>query len=106
MTRGDVVLISFPFSSGVGAKVRPALVVQCDANNRRLLNTIVAMITTSTHLAGKEPTQVLIDPGTPEGRRSGLLCDHPLSNARTSSRWSGPWCFARLVSSRLCSSRR
>lgn len=75
MNRGDIVLVNFPFSSGVGSKVRPALVVQCDANNQRLRNTIVAMITTSTRLAGREPTQVLVDPRTPVGRQWGLL--HP-----------------------------
>lgn len=75
MQRGDVVLVRFPFSSGTAAKVRPALVVQNDANNRRLNSTIVAMITSNTRLASTEPTQLLIDPATPEGRQSGLL--HP-----------------------------
>lgn len=75
MRRGDIVLLNFPFSSGGGAKVHPAVVVQCDSNNRRLQNTIVAMITTSTRLATVEPTQFLIDPATPDGAQSGLL--HP-----------------------------
>ena len=30
MRRGDVVLVDFPFSTGGGAKVRPALVIQND----------------------------------------------------------------------------
>ena len=34
--RGDVVLVNYPFADGVGSKVRPALIVQCDSNNRRL----------------------------------------------------------------------
>jgi mRNA-degrading endonuclease toxin of MazEF toxin-antitoxin module len=42
--RGDVVLVSYPFASGGGSKVRPALVIQCDRNNGRLDNTIVAQI--------------------------------------------------------------
>jgi mRNA-degrading endonuclease toxin of MazEF toxin-antitoxin module len=75
MRRGEIVLLSFPFSSGGGSKVRPAVVVQCDSNNHRLQNTIVAMVTTSTHLAKVEPTQFLIDPKTPEGGPTGLL--HP-----------------------------
>ena len=75
MQRGEVVLVRFPFSSGAGGKVRPALVVQNDTNNRRLNSTIVAMITSNTQLSTKEPTQLLIDPSTPEGRMSGLL--HP-----------------------------
>jgi mRNA-degrading endonuclease toxin of MazEF toxin-antitoxin module len=43
--RGDVVLVDFPYPSGSGGKVRPALVLQNDADNARLLNTIVAQIT-------------------------------------------------------------
>ena len=58
--------------SGAHGKNRPALVVQCDQNNGRLSNTIVAMITGNTRLAAAEPTQVLIDPAAPEGKSSGL----------------------------------
>src|SRR5438034_395244 len=71
--RGHVVLLAFPFSGGNGVKLRPALVVQCDRNNGRLRNTIVAMITSTTHRARKEPTQLLIEMTTPDGRASGLL---------------------------------
>jgi mRNA interferase MazF len=80
--RGDIVLVPVPFSSGTGGKVRPALVVQADRNNRRLDDTIVALITSTTHRAGREPTQLLIDITTAEGQQSGLLqtsavrCEH------------------------------
>jgi mRNA-degrading endonuclease toxin of MazEF toxin-antitoxin module len=70
--RGDVVIVAFPYISGGGGKKRPALVVQCDRNNQRLQNTIVAMITGNIRLAAIEPTQLLIDPATPEGNSSGL----------------------------------
>lgn len=40
--RGGVVLVNYPFASGTGSKVRPALVVQCDRNNSRLDNTVIA----------------------------------------------------------------
>lgn len=73
--RGDVVIIRFPFAGGPGAKHRPGLVVQCDENNRRLSNTIVAAISSNTRLANTAPSQLLIDPTTPEGKVSGLL--HP-----------------------------
>ena len=43
MKRGDVVLVDFPFTSGSVSKKRPALVVQCDRNNGRLQDTIVAI---------------------------------------------------------------
>jgi mRNA-degrading endonuclease toxin of MazEF toxin-antitoxin module len=37
--RGDVVLLDYPYAGG-GAKVRPALVIQNDRDNQRLVNTI------------------------------------------------------------------
>jgi mRNA-degrading endonuclease toxin of MazEF toxin-antitoxin module len=43
--RGDVVLAYYPFASGAGGSRRPVLVVQNDADNARLANTIVAQIT-------------------------------------------------------------
>lgn len=69
--RGEVVLVDFPYAGGTGHKVRPALVIQNDRDSVRLVNTIVAQITGTTQRA-LEPTQVLIDPVTPEGKPSGL----------------------------------
>lgn len=69
--RGQIVVVYFPFSDGSGGKNRPALVVQNDADNRRMHNTVVAMITGNVFHAS-EPTQVLIDPATPDGQSSGL----------------------------------
>lgn len=69
--RGDVVLVDYPYAAGGGTKVRPVLVTQNDRDNPRLLNTIVAQITSVTRRA-LEPTQVLIKIATPEGQRSGL----------------------------------
>jgi mRNA interferase MazF len=46
--RGDVVLIDYPYAAGSGTKVRPVLVIQNDRDNQRLLNTIVAQITSVT----------------------------------------------------------
>jgi hypothetical protein len=40
--RGEIVLAELPFSDGSGSKVRPALVVQCDHNNRRRARTLGA----------------------------------------------------------------
>ena len=67
LRRGDIVLVAFPYSDGTRGKVRPALVVQSDRNNRRLQDTVVAMIYGNTRLAGTEPTQFLID------QKSGVL---------------------------------
>lgn len=80
--RGDVILADLPFSDGSGSKTRPALVVQCDLNNRRLQDVIVAVVTKTTRHAAIEPTQLLIDISTPEGRATRLLhtsavkCEH------------------------------
>ena len=75
ISRGEVVLLPFPFASGGAAKRRPALVIQSDHNNTRLANVIVAQITSNTSRAGQERTQVLIDVATPEGSQSGLHFD-------------------------------
>lgn len=74
MKRGNVFLVNFPFSSGSGSKLRPALVVQCDHNNQRLSNVSVAAITSVTHRSG-EPTQLLIEVATSAGSQSGLVND-------------------------------
>jgi mRNA-degrading endonuclease toxin of MazEF toxin-antitoxin module len=69
------VLADLPFSDRSGVKKRPALIVQCDRNNNRLDDVIVAMITSVVQRVANEPTQRLIDPKSPEGQTSGLL--HP-----------------------------
>ena len=71
ISRGDVVLVDFPFTSGSQSKIRPALVVQNDVSNRRLSKTIVALITGNLRAAA-EPTHLLIDPSQPEHVSSGL----------------------------------
>jgi mRNA interferase MazF len=69
-SRGDVVLVDYPFSDRTGSKVRPALVVQASALNARITDTILAAISRSTHRASA--TQLFIDLSEPEGDRSGL----------------------------------
>ena len=81
VARGDVVLVEFPFASGTGSKVRPALVLQNDRDNRRLQSSIIVMITSRTSRASTEPTQVLIEVGTSEGARTGLLMDSAVNCA-------------------------
>lgn len=75
VSRGDIVLVAFPFTSGRGGKLRPAVVVQADALNVRLTNTVIAGITTTTWRAARAATQVMVDPAIAEGATSGLL--HP-----------------------------
>lgn len=82
VSRGDVVLVNFSFSDRAGVKPRPALVVQDDAWNARISNTIVASIS-STYRGSA--TQLLIDVTSPDGARSGLkfnsavLCENLLT---------------------------
>ena len=77
--RGDVILVNYPFASGTGSKVRPAVVVQCDRNNARLDNTIIAQITSRTRHARTEATQLLIEAASPASRQAGLLIDSAVS---------------------------
>jgi mRNA interferase MazF len=71
MRRGDIILLDHPFTDATGWKVRPALIVQNDPDNARLTNTIVALITKNVSRVN-EPTHLLIDVSTVEGRQSGL----------------------------------
>jgi len=70
--RGEVVLVDFPYSDNTGSKVRPALVVQVEALNQRLDDTILALITSSRHRRADVATQVVIDITTAEGQQTGL----------------------------------
>jgi len=70
VSRGDIVLVDYPFSDRTGSKVRPALVVQADALNRRTTDTILASISGSTHRASA--SQLFIDISTPESVGTGL----------------------------------
>ncbi|HEV7223067.1 MAG TPA: type II toxin-antitoxin system PemK/MazF family toxin, partial [Pirellulales bacterium] len=67
LSRGDIVLAELRFSDGSGSKIRPALVVQNDLNNRRLQDVILALITSTTRRTSLEATQLLIDIATPDG---------------------------------------
>ena len=67
--RGDVVLLPISFVSGVGTKVRPAVIVQNVGLNARLNSTIVAIITSTNTRSRFEPTQLLIDIMTEEKQK-------------------------------------
>ena len=80
--RGEIGLAELPFSDGSGSKIRPALIVQSDYNNKRLDDVIVAVITRTVKNATLEPTQLLIDLSTADGKATNLLhtsavkCEH------------------------------
>jgi mRNA interferase MazF len=71
--RGDIVTVGIEQGPGQPVKRRPVVVIQCDRNNSRLANSVVAMITSNTTRAQREPPQVFIDVGTSAGRQTGLL---------------------------------
>jgi mRNA interferase MazF len=70
--RGDVVMVDWLYSDRTGSKRRPALVVQADANNRCLDDTILALITSSARRRVGATTQLDIDISTLDGRQAGL----------------------------------
>jgi mRNA interferase MazF len=74
LSRGDVVLVLFPHSDLRTAKPRPALVVQANDLGTDLPQVIVAMITSKAFRAN-HPSRVLVEYGSPEGQKSGLLAD-------------------------------
>jgi mRNA interferase MazF len=71
MKRGDVVIVEIAYVEGAGGKKRPAVVVQNDRDNRRLSNTVVAMISGNVGHSS-EATQLFVDPTAAEGTSSGL----------------------------------
>ncbi len=77
INRGDVVVARV--SERGRFKVRPLVVVQNDRNNDRLTNLIVAMVTSTTHRASSESTQVLVDIETSDGQTTGLMRDSAIT---------------------------
>jgi mRNA interferase MazF len=69
--RGDVVLARFPHTGGGRGKRRPVVIVQADSYNSRVHHFVVAEITGNL-AAAKDPTSLLIDVATPDGKASGL----------------------------------
>ena len=78
-SRGDVVLLDFPFSDASGSKVRPAIVAQSNSLNRRLTSTLVVLVTKTTRRVSNEPTQFLIEIDSPAGKMAGLHFDSAVS---------------------------
>ena len=67
--RGDVVLVDYPYSDRTGSKVRPAVVMQADALNPKITDTIIAAISSTSRGTA---TQFSIGISTPDGKRTGL----------------------------------
>jgi mRNA-degrading endonuclease toxin of MazEF toxin-antitoxin module len=59
MRRGDVVLVDWIYSDRAGSKLRPAVVVQSDALNTIIPDTVLVAITGKSRAAA---TEVMLDP--------------------------------------------
>jgi len=97
MKRGDVVLVQVPFVGAPGAKVRPALIVQCDPLHGMIRETIIAAITSNLSSA-HQPHQLLIDLSTADGAASGLPPIPPFA-ASGSTRFPNRTCSGSSASS-------
>jgi mRNA interferase MazF len=76
--KGDVVLVAFPYTTDDGqqlTKRRPAVIISNDYNNARLDDVLLVPLTSNTSRATREPTQVVIEMNTPEGKAAGLRLD-------------------------------
>jgi len=76
--KGDVVLVSFPYTTDDGqtqTKRRPAVIISNDYNNARLDDVLLVPLTSNTSRSTKEPTQVVITMTSPEGQQGGLRLD-------------------------------
>ncbi len=76
LSRGDVVLIAFPFiaQGTTRRKRRPAVVVQADRYNRSRAAVILAAIT-STRVHKELPCKVPVGKDSPAGRTANLRLD-------------------------------
>lgn len=76
--KGDVVLVSFPYTTDEGTtqtKRRPAVLISNNSNNARLDDVLLVPLTSNTTRASREPTQVVIKMDSEEGKLGGLRLD-------------------------------
>lgn len=76
--KGDVVLVSFPYTTDEGqtqTKRRPAVIISNNYNNARLDDVLLVPLTSNVTRAGREPTQVVVTMTSAEGQSGGLRLD-------------------------------
>lgn len=76
--KGDVVLVAFPYTTDDGqtqTKRRPAVIISNDYNNVRLDDVLLVPLTSNVTRAQREPTQVVVEMATPEGKAGGIRLD-------------------------------
>ncbi|GAX62371.1 plasmid maintenance toxin/cell growth inhibitor [Candidatus Scalindua japonica] len=70
MKKGDVVLITFPFTDLSSVKVRPALVISNDSYNEIQDDTVLLLIT--SNITRLSPDDYLLESENPEFANTGL----------------------------------
>ena len=70
MKRGDIVLITFPFSDLRGIKVRPAVVISSDIYNKKSQDALFILI--SSNVVSPRATDYLLSSGHPDFKQTGL----------------------------------
>jgi mRNA interferase MazF len=73
VSRGDVVLVDYPYTDRTGSKVRPTLVVSTDELHQDD-DAIIAAITSVIRVTLKS-SELFIDVSKPDARGTGLLSD-------------------------------
>jgi mRNA interferase MazF len=73
VSRGDVVLVDYPFTDRTGSKVRPTLVVSTDELHKED-DAVIAAITSVIRVSLKS-SEMFIDVSKPDARGTGLLSD-------------------------------
>lgn len=76
--KGDVVLVAFPYTTDEGqtqTKRRPAVIISNDYNNSRLDDVLLVPLTSNVSRASHEPTQIVIEMNSPEGKAGGIRLD-------------------------------
>lgn len=71
VSRGDIVLVDYPFSDRTGSKVRPTVVVSADVLNQD--DDVIVAAITSVQRTSLRPAEFVVDPAKPDGQGSGLL---------------------------------
>lgn len=76
--KGDVVLVSFPYTTDEGqtqTKRRPAVIISNDANNARLDDVLLVPLTSNLTRSRREQTQVEVAMNSDAGQMGGLRLD-------------------------------
>lgn len=72
--RGSIILVPFPNSDLLSAKVRPAIAIQSDTIDSELPQMVIAMISSNIRRSGRK-SRFLIRFESEIGRASGILLD-------------------------------